>query len=170
MEEIIFRQATVNDAEAIWEILQEAILKRKQDGSSQWQNGYPNPTVIAEDIDKGFAYVMQHKNGELKGYIAIIDEVEPAYEKIDGKWLSNHEALVVHRLAVTQNNPVKGLGTWAMQEVEKVANTKNINSIKVDTNHDNLGMLRVFDKLGYVYCGEVELSGGKRKAFEKLIQ
>ena len=112
---------------------------------------------------------MQHKNGELKGYIAIIDKVEPAYEKIDGKWLSNQEALVVHRLAVTQNNPVKGLGTWAMQEVEKVANTKNINSIKVDTNHDNLGMLRVFDKLGYVYCGEVELSGGKRKAFEKII-
>jgi hypothetical protein len=30
----------------IWIILQQAIARRKADGSNQWQDGYPNPEVI----------------------------------------------------------------------------------------------------------------------------
>ena len=36
----------------IWEILQDAIRKRKEEGSLQWQDGYPNPEVIADDLKK----------------------------------------------------------------------------------------------------------------------
>jgi hypothetical protein len=39
----------------------------------------------------------------------------------------------------------------------------------VDTNFDNVPMLKIFNKLGYVYCGEVLLMGAPRKAYEKVI-
>ncbi|RYD75593.1 MAG: GNAT family N-acetyltransferase, partial [Sphingobacteriales bacterium] len=36
-----FRPAQIEDQDTIWEILQGAIQRRKEDGSEQWQDGYP---------------------------------------------------------------------------------------------------------------------------------
>jgi hypothetical protein len=38
-----FRKATPPEIPQIWDILQQAIIRRKNDGSNQWQDGYPNP-------------------------------------------------------------------------------------------------------------------------------
>jgi hypothetical protein len=38
-----------------FDILQQAIARRKADGSNQWQDGYPNPEVILNDITKMLA-------------------------------------------------------------------------------------------------------------------
>ena len=166
---IYLRQATIADLPNIWDIIQQAILKRKNEGSDQWQDGYPNLEIIQEDISNGFGYIIVTEENNIIGYVAIINEVEPAYTAIEGKWLNDEEYLVIHRLAVAQNIVIKGLGTWTMQEIEKIALVKNIHSIKVDTNFDNTAMLRVFDKLGYIYCGEVNFGGGIRKAFQKIL-
>ena len=53
-----FRKAFPSDASRIWEILQQAILKRKEEGSNQWQDGYPNSEVIKKDISKEIGYVL----------------------------------------------------------------------------------------------------------------
>lgn len=52
MEEIIFRQAEGKDKHIIWEILQQAIERRRNDGSNQWQDGYPNLQTVENDIKK----------------------------------------------------------------------------------------------------------------------
>ncbi len=41
-----FRKALSEEIPEIWMILQAAIQRRKEDGSTQWQDGYPNPYVI----------------------------------------------------------------------------------------------------------------------------
>lgn len=164
------RQAILNDADRIWEILQQAIEKRKEEGSNQWQNGYPNLDVVKNDISNGFGYIIENDNNLIIGYVAIIDEIEPAYTAIEGKWMNDDPYIVIHRLAVAQDIKIKGLGTWTMDEIEKIAIIKKIQNIKVDTNFDNIGMLRVFEKLGYHYCGEVYFDGSPRKAFQKIIQ
>ena len=51
---ISLRQATIADLPNIWDIIQQAILKRKNEGSEQWQDGYPNLEIIQEDIFKLF--------------------------------------------------------------------------------------------------------------------
>ncbi|WP_313376980.1 GNAT family N-acetyltransferase [Chishuiella sp.] len=170
-DKLTLRKATKNDASRIWQILQQAILKRKEEGSTQWQEGYPNLDVVNDDIYKEIGYVvLDSENNSIIGYVVIMDEVEPAYNELSGgEWLTDGEYVVVHRLAIAQDVKIKGLGTWVMQEVEKIALSKNIVSIKVDTNFDNDGMLRVFEKLNYTYCGEVIFRGGSRKAFEKLL-
>lgn len=167
--ELRLRQATLNDLDRIWEILQQAIEKRKEEGSEQWQNGYPNLDVVKKDISNDFGYVIDNKENLIIGYVAIINEIESAYTEIEGKWLNNDIYLVVHRLAVVQNVKIKGLGSWTMAEIEKVAKSKNIQNIKVDTNFDNIPMLRIFEKLGYHYCGEVYFDESPRKAFQKIF-
>lgn len=164
-----FRKATAPDLDVIWNILQQAIARRKADGSSQWQDGYPNPTVIQNDINRGIGYVLTDDT-VITGYCAVLENDEPAYNDIQGKWLTNGDFLVVHRVAVSDAYAGKGLGKTMMEKIEKLALDKNIISIKADTNFDNIAMLRTFEKMGYIYCGEVYFRGSARKAFEKRLQ
>jgi GNAT superfamily N-acetyltransferase len=166
--ETIFRKATEADAAAIWEILQAAIARRKAEGSTQWQDGYPNPSVIAHDIALGHAYVLS-KASEIQAYCAILVNNEPEYANIQGQWLSNGNFVVYHRVAVAEHSLGQGLAKRLFQEIENFAQAQGIKSLKADTNFDNAPMLSLFQKEGYVYCGEVFFRGTPRKAFEKLL-
>ncbi|MBZ4189617.1 GNAT family N-acetyltransferase [Niabella sp. 3A5MI-3] len=168
-KKLTLRKATNTDAGPVWTLLQQAIEKRKQEGSSQWQDGYPNPAVVARDIGKEYGYVCTDDADHIVAYTALIFDGEPAYEALEGKWLTERPYAVIHRLAVDQGKAIKGLGTWMMQAVEEICRKQGIFSIKVDTNFDNTGMLRVFEKLGYTYCGEVYFRGAARRAYEKRL-
>ena len=164
-----FRKATIIEIPQIWVILQQAIVRRKQDGSQQWQDGYPNPAVIKQDIEKGFGYVLTTNEDTITGYAAIIFNDEPAYENIKGTWLTNNDFAVVHRLAISEQELGKGYAKKMLYFTEDLALENNIFSIKVDTNFDNIAMNKIFEKLGYTYCGEVIFRGGVRKAYEKKL-
>jgi len=166
--EIQFRKANSEDRDSIWEIIQQAIHRRKKDGSSQWQNGYPNLGTIESDISKNFGYVLT-VDGRIAVYTAIIKNDEPAYSNIDGKWLSDGEFVVIHRVAVHNDFSGKGLVKVLFDKIEDFTASCGIQSVKVDTNFDNAAMLKILESKGYTYCGEVFLSGGVRKAFEKII-
>lgn len=168
-ENFILRKATPADQAVIWEIIQQAILRRKNDGSLQWQDGYPNPDTIRVDIEKGAGYIFDIE-GETAAYSALIFNNEPAYENIEGKWLSDNDFLVIHRVAVADRFLGKGIAFKLFVEIENFAKKEQVHSIKVDTNFDNLAMLRILEKLDYTYCGEVYFRGSARKAFEKLLR
>ncbi|WP_262247738.1 GNAT family N-acetyltransferase [Parapedobacter soli] len=163
-----FRKARPDDLAQIWTIIQQAIALRKADGSDQWQDGYPNPEVLRNDIDKESGFVLAD-GGTIAGYCAVMINDEPAYANIEGKWLSDGDFVVFHRIAVSKDHLRKGLAKKMMEHIEAFAVSNNIYSIKADTNYDNAAMLRIFESMGYVYCGEVYLRGNPRKAFEKLL-
>jgi GNAT superfamily N-acetyltransferase len=165
---MILRKANFSEVTLIWSILQEAIEQRKQDGSDQWQNGYPNEHTVHEDITKGYAYVLID-NEMIVAYAAIIFGIEPAYNNIKGKWLTNDDYVVVHRVATSNASKGKGVATHLFKMIEDLCLQQNVYSIKVDTNFDNLPMLKIMDKLGYTYCGEIFFSGAPRKAYEKVL-
>ena len=165
---IIFRPARKQDESAIWEILRGAIERRRKDGSEQWQDGYPNPETVQSDISKNYGFVLT-VDDKVAVYVALIVNNEPAYEHIDGNWLSEGDFLVMHRVAVSEEFLGKGLVRRLFAETEHYCRQKGVPSIKVDTNFDNAAMLALLHKTGYQYCGEVTMRGGSRKAFEKLL-
>ncbi|SDX09054.1 GNAT family N-acetyltransferase [Flavobacterium degerlachei] len=163
-----FRKAEMSQASQIWAILQQAIIRRKKDGSDQWQDGYPNPDVVQNDIEKGVGFVLLE--GEtIIGYSAVIINDEPAYDGIEGKWLTNDEFVVIHRVAISEDYLGKGLAKKIISYVEDFALQNNIYSIKADTNFDNIPMMKIFENLGYTLCGEVYFRGSARKAYEKVL-
>ncbi|SEG60057.1 GNAT family N-acetyltransferase [Sphingobacterium lactis] len=164
-----FRKAHAEEAEAIWGIIQEAIEKRKAEGSRQWQDGYPNLDVVKQDIATGYGYVSIDEEEILTGYLALIYDGEPAYDAIQDQWLTNRPYAVAHRIAVSQDRYKKGQATWMLEQAERQSLQDGYLSLKVDTNFDNEGMLRVLEKRGYVYCGDVYFRGSARKAFEKML-
>ena len=163
-----FRKATLSEINPIWDILQQAIVRRKNDGSNQWQDGYPNLEVVQKDIEKESGYVLTE--GEtIIGYIAVLINDEPAYEKIEGEWLTNDDFVLFHRVAIAENYLGKGLAKMMINYIEDFALKNKIKSIKADTNFDNDAMLNIFEKIGYKYCGQVYLRGNPRRAFEKVL-
>lgn len=165
---IHFRKANAADINIIWEIIQQSIERRRIDGSTQWQNGYPNLQTVESDVSKEFGYVITVDN-EVAVFVALIFNDEPAYSSIEGAWLTTGEFLVIHRIAVSEKFAGQGLVKKLFDYVEDFVKTQNVQSIKVDTNFDNIAMLKILESKGYSYCGEVVLAGGVRKAFEKVV-
>lgn len=168
VQKYIFRKAEEKEILPIWQIVKEAIEKRRQEGSTQWQDGYPNVETIKNDLSNKNAYVVVI-NKEVIAYASIIKNDEPAYEEIKGKWLTTGDFMVVHRVAVANKAARQGIATYIFKEAERLVISKNVRSIKVDTNFDNVAMLHILEKLGYTYCGEVQMRGASRMAFEKVL-
>jgi len=163
-----FRKAEIADVNSIWEILQQAIIRRKEDGSNQWQDGYPNVDVVQKDIDSRIGFVLIDGD-TIIGYCAVLINDEPAYANIQGKWLTNDDFVVIHRVAISGKYLGKGFAKKLMNFVEEYAINNRIWSIKADTNFDNIAMMKIFEKLGYIYCGEVYFRNSPRRAYEKVL-
>lgn len=164
-----FRPAKCSESSKVWQILKDAIKRRKEDGSNQWQDGYPNMEVIKSDIEKkiGFVFTL---NDTIIGYSAVIINDEPDYINIEGKWLSDQDFIVYHRVAISEEFLAKGMAKKMMKLIEQYALTKNIYSLKADTNHDNIPMMKIFEKLGYSFCGIVYIRQSPRRAYEKVLK
>tara|TARA_B110001452_G_scaffold108718_1_gene90205 strand:+ start:1436 stop:1945 length:510 start_codon:yes stop_codon:yes gene_type:complete len=164
-----FRPAKYYEASHIWQILKDAIKRRKKDGSNQWQDGYPNMEVVKRDIEKKIGFVLT-KNDKIIGYTAVIINDEPDYVNIKGRWLSDQDFIVYHRVAISEGFLAQGMGKKMMKLIEQYALSKKIYSLKADTNHDNIPMMKIFEKLGYSFCGIVYIRQSPRKAYEKVLE
>lgn len=164
----VFRKAEEADLPAIGAILRGAVARMLAEGKRQWDENYPNERHAADDIANGVGYVME-SDGEVVGYAAVVTSGEPAYTSIQGRWLTDGDYVVVHRMAVSRDVKGKGIGKTMMTAVENLAGSLGIGSFRIDTNFDNTAMLALLSKLGFSYCGEIQYEHGSRKAFEKIL-
>lgn len=164
-----FRPAGEEDLERIWEIILQAKEQMRLAGKQQWQDGYPAPEDIARDVASGYGYVLC-RAGRAVAYGAVIFDGEPAYEVIRGKWATEPPYVVVHRLAVAEEVKQQGMATLFMRQVEGLCRRKGVGSFRVDTNFDNVYMLRMLEKLGFRYCGKIVYARSERLAFEKRVE
>ncbi|WP_288940963.1 GNAT family N-acetyltransferase [uncultured Alistipes sp.] len=107
--------------------------------------------------------------GNVVAYGAVVFDGEPAYEAIEGAWLTDGDYVVLHRMAVADGEKGRGVATEFMRRVEAMACGRGTGSMRVDTNFDNRYMLRMLGRLGFVYCGKVRYRSGERLAFEKTL-
>ncbi len=163
-----FRIANASDIAEIWQILQQAIIRRKNDESQQWQQGYPNLETVQDDISQNFGYVLE-LDKKIAGYAAVLFQEDPFYKNIEGKWLTDSHYVVVHRVAVADAFMGQGIAIGIFKNIEMLAQALKTPSIRVDTNFDNAPMLHILKKIGYQFCGEVQVQGNARMAFEKIL-
>ena len=163
-----FRKATINDMPYIMNIFKQAQNYFKENNIDQWQNNYPSEAIIMKDIKNNDSYVMV-ENEKIIATIYISFEEDEDYKKIyKGKWISEGDYCVIHRIAVDNTYKGKGIFKNLIKAVEQMCITKNITTIKVDTHEDNLNMQNALKKNGFKYCGIVYVEGGeKRVAFER---
>ena len=164
------RKSTQSDINSIMKIIGQAQEYFKKNNRDQWQNDYPNHETIKNDIDKEESYVLINNN-EILATVAISFNVEKNYGVIyDGRWLSNENYAVVHRVAVDKDHKGKGLSGKVFMGLEEICLDNNIRSIKIDTHKENLSMQKFLKKHGFKYCGIIYLPDkSERIAFEKVL-
>lgn len=165
-----FRKTLKTDVDEIMNIIEQAQAYFKEQGIDQWQNNYPNVETINNDIDSDTSYVLL-KDGKVVATAVVSFDGEETYNHIcDGKWLSNGEYAVMHRVAVDNNYKGLGLSSQIVSHVVELCRKNNVHSIKIDTHEDNISMQRLLKKNDFKYCGKINLrDGAERAAFEKII-
>lgn len=172
MDALTFRKADTSCLEASWRIITEAKALMKSVGSRQWNDAYPSPHVIEDDLSSGDAYMLE-RAGEQIAYAVVRFADEAAYSAIDGAWLTDGTPYaVVHRLAVAEAYRGQGYATAFFQRIIALASANGCRSIRVDTAAENCRMLQIFRRECFVYCGKVTYPGvdrGERLAYERLL-
>lgn len=162
-----FREAKKEDIENILEVISHAKEYMKRNNSTQWNENYPNKETIINDIEKNIGYVLIVKN-LIRGYIVVDFSDDEIYKNIKGKWKTFGNYVSIHRCAIHKELRGQGYGSELFKFAEKLALSKNIRSVRVDTAPENETMKHLFNKNGYEYCGTVFIDGEK-VAYEKLL-
>lgn len=161
---MIIRNAKTEELYQIKQIYENAKLFMRQSGNlKQWAGDYPELTLIQRDIENKNCYVCE-ENGELLGVFCLFESPDITYNKIyGGKWLTDGEYHVIHRIAVTEH------GKGVADACYTFGFSKN-GVLRIDTHRDNLPMQKSLLKNGFTYCGIIYLeSGDERLAFEKAL-
>jgi RimJ/RimL family protein N-acetyltransferase len=159
---MLIRPSKMADVEAIVAIYDRAREFMTASGNGgQWINGYPQRSLVQQDIEQGHSYVCC-EGDEILAVFYFAIEAEPNYAEIyEGQWKNDETYGVVHRIAVSGRQ--KGVAAvcldWCFQQ---------ISNLRIDTHKDNLAMQKVLKNLDYQYCGIIHLAdGAERLAYQK---
>jgi GNAT superfamily N-acetyltransferase len=146
------RKAILNDILDIMDIIRMTVIEMHSYYNYQWDESYPQEKDFIADINAGDLYVSE-KDGKLVGFVCV-NKIEPVeYCGLD--WSSTKKAMVIHRMSVHPEYRRNGLGLELMKFTEVLAQSKNINYLKTDTNSLNKKMKALFLKCNYNFIGEI---------------
>ena len=167
------RRAEAADLDALLTVAGQASAYLRSQGIDQWQNGYPNETFFARDIEEGGAWLFTHGDTPA-GCITIRHEHEEPYDRLFGQWLTGDSPYgTVHRFAAADAYRGRGLADEMLQFAEDITCGMGYGSLRVDTHEQNAAMRRLLEKRGYVRCGLLwieNIVGDKlRIGYEKIL-
>lgn len=152
------RLARKEDLSEIMKIITDAKAFLKQSGSTQWQNGYPNEEVITKDITNKNGYVFM-VGKQVAGYAAVIEGIEPTYQKINGAWKNNADPYAtIHRICFANNYQGQGLAKIFLSNIITLEVSHRIFNLRVDTHRLNIPMQTLAEHNGFEYRGIIQVN------------
>lgn len=167
MKDIVYRKGTVDDLDAICDLVSRAIKNMIQNHIYQWDELYPTREDFQADIEKGELTVGQ-ADGEIAVIYTLNQEYEPEYndacwERPDGRFC------VVHRLCVDPAFQNQGVAANTMRDLENCLTSQDVESVRLDAFSGNPYSLRLYQKCGYRRVGQADWRMGRFYLFEKIL-
>lgn len=167
---MIIRHANKTDLVDIMIIIEKAKIYMKENKINQWSENYPNEDVFLADLKENRLYVAEIDK-KVVGMAVLVLDGDADYKNIDGKWLSDGEYGVIHRIAVNPDYKSQNVAKNLLDFFEDKLKELNYDSIRVDTHKDKKSMLRFIEKNGFQKCGIVYIrKTDERIAFEKPLK
>ncbi len=153
------RKAQKEDLPRLLSIYEKARCYMRREGNmQQWSNGYPDGSLLEEDIAGGFLYLIETDLPH--AVFTLIPGDDPTYRVIDGAWKDQSPYLTIHRIA--SDGTLKGVLHRAVSYAKQT-----LPHIRIDTHRDNQTMQHCVKKEGFAYCGIIYLKNGDpRLAYE----
>ena len=160
------RLATQADMPTVLAIYRDAIDDMNAHGIPQWDELYPTPAILTDDLAHGELYVADTDDGVLAA--VVLNEIcDPAYDA--AAWVGQAPYVIVHRLCVSPHAQGKGVGRGLMNALEGWARERGYADIRLDAFSLNPHALRMYAGLGYAKRGEALWRKGLFYLLEKQI-
>lgn len=158
---MIFRKAQKNDAETVLSLYKAVIGMT----FCTWNESYPGKEEITEDLSAGTLYVLED-NRELFGAVSIVPENE--LNDFDC-WTIKENAREFARVVISPDHQQKGLSVLLIEGIIKKLRRRNVAAIHIAVAKENLPAQRLYQKMGFTFCGEAELYGHNFFLCEKAM-
>lgn len=155
-----FRPATHADLPAILHLVSIARQNLKAQGLDQWQDGYPDAALLAQDIGRGESFLLEGPSGPL-ATAALCFGPQPEYDTVyGGTWQVQPPCAALHRVAVDSTLGQRGLATALWHHLAEVARGRGMQGVRGDTHPGNKPMQGFFAKNGFARRGTIHLADG----------
>ena len=141
------RQATPDEADAMHGIVRRCgVDLRERCGISFWDPPYPL-RLFRRAAEAGYVYGVH--DGDVPVATFTLADAPPGYD--DPAVWDDPEATAayVSRVAVEPALQGRGLGSWCMGAVERVARERGASAVRLDAVADRPELLAFYDRLGY---------------------
>ena len=161
----IFRKALLADENYILSIYKAVKEKGKVDGTSDWNEDYPNKEILKEDLKKEQAYVLI-SNEDVIAAITMIEEDEPGIQTMP--W-TKARACFLARLCVSPEYQGRGIGEKMMKYISECAKEKGFEATHHLAAKVNEAANRLYVRMGYRNLGPIHLYETDFNAYEMLL-
>lgn len=162
-----YSKADKSQLDKIFSVYQNAIITMEKKNIHQWDDIYPDKTVLAEDIEKEQFYV-GFEGSDIAVCFALSEECDEEYK--NGEWkYPDARFCVIHRLCVNPDFQNQGIAARTLEYIEKLCKSQGYESIRLDCFTQNPYSQRLYEKAGYSVTGYADWRKGRFELREKKL-
>ncbi len=159
--------AVPEDARELVTLTKACVARMRSQGIDQWDEFYPDQSVIARDIAEETLRVVR-LGGRIIACLTLDEQMDPLWK--DLAWSSSSGKIcAIHRVMVHPDHQALGLAGRLMAQAEAMARSLGFQAVRLDCFTLNPGALRLYEKLGYRRTGVALMRKGEFAGFEKLL-
>ena len=161
----VFRKALFDEELKLLSLYNEVKEKGKIDGTSDWDEDYPNNDILKQDLENKRIFVLVEEN-KIIAAISIFVEDEPDIQSLD--WAKVKACFLV-RLCVSPKYQSKGIGEKMMRNINDYAKGKGFKATHHLAAKVNIAANRLYRRMGYREVGMINLYDTDFIAYEMLL-
>lgn len=167
---IIFRKAVLSDLDEVWQMVEASIKKMISQKIFQWDEIYPCRFDLEEDIKLGEMNVaLDSESGKIVAIYVINSSFDEAYNS--ASWhCPDSNFRILHRIVVNPEFQHQGIGRAVMLHLIEDLKNLGVESLRLDVFSENPYSQAMYDRLGFVRCGEAVWRKGLFYLLEKDLK
>ena len=164
-----FIKANINDFDLIYSMMLRARDKLFSEKIFQWDERYPRPEMIKNDLENGYTSLVKDKGNIVAFFTSNSICEDDVHDHIF--WLNNDNSwIILHRLCVEPSLQANGIGQKILELFERESKNKGFSSIRIDVFSTNQVAIHIYEKYGYTRVGEAVCERGSFYIYEKILK
>jgi len=116
-----------------------------------WDLDYPNEEIVRQDILRKSLYLLKEDNEIISvAFAGVGDELQEL------KWMSKNPCDIA-RFGVLYSKQNQGIGLLMLNKIIATIKERGFDGIRMIVRKDNWSALTLYDKNGFVRCGETSM-------------
>lgn len=161
----LFRQATASDMDAVEALYLCCARTGRKNGTSDWDDDYPNRAIAEEDLREGGLFVLE-RDGKVIAVVTLLDHDD--LDDLPLPW-TDVSSCALMRLGVNPNLQGQGIGAQMTTLITEEAKKRGYRATRHMSAKTNQVSTNLYRRLGYREVGEAHLYDTDFVCFERVL-